>query len=234
MADGNETPVDAASTPPVSIRDRVKELRRVRAADLIPNPKNWREHDETQQAALSAILSDVGMADALVAYETPAGLMLINGHLRAGADPETVWPVIVLDVSEAEADKLLAVFDPLSDMAKRDPAKLAGLLEGIHSEATALEAMLRDLERKAHEGAIESMAAAKPEEPAAAGAPVQAVQAESEPEAATTSWSVPLTAGQQQTVLKAVKKAKKRDGLTVTGDAIEVICREWALDGEPK
>jgi hypothetical protein len=28
----------------MNIRDRIKELRRVRAGDLRPHPKNWRKH----------------------------------------------------------------------------------------------------------------------------------------------------------------------------------------------
>ena len=33
----------------MNIRDRIKELRRVRAGDLRPHPKNWRTHPEEQQ-----------------------------------------------------------------------------------------------------------------------------------------------------------------------------------------
>jgi len=36
----------------MNIRDRVKELRRVRAGDLRPNPKNWRTHSKAQADAL--------------------------------------------------------------------------------------------------------------------------------------------------------------------------------------
>src|SRR5579872_1997953 len=96
------------------IRDRIKELRRVRAAELIPNPKNWRTHPARQQDALRGILAEVGYADALLAREVPGrGLMLIDGHLRAETTPEAIVPVLVLDLDEAEADKLLAALDPL-------------------------------------------------------------------------------------------------------------------------
>ncbi|CAN0373173.1 unnamed protein product, partial [Ectocarpus sp. 4 AP-2014] len=33
----------------MKIRDRVKELRRVRAGDLKPHPQNWRTHPRFQQ-----------------------------------------------------------------------------------------------------------------------------------------------------------------------------------------
>src|SRR5208282_5842706 len=32
----------------MEIKDRVKELRRVRASELVPNPKNWRTHPTAQ------------------------------------------------------------------------------------------------------------------------------------------------------------------------------------------
>jgi len=53
------------------IRDRIKELRRVRAKDLLPNPKNWRLHTKVQAAALRGLLAEVGYADALLARELP-------------------------------------------------------------------------------------------------------------------------------------------------------------------
>jgi hypothetical protein len=36
----------------MKIRDRVKSLVRVRAGDLLPNPKNWRKHPKAQADAL--------------------------------------------------------------------------------------------------------------------------------------------------------------------------------------
>ena len=67
----------------MEVRDRIKELRRVRAADLLPNPKNWRVHPPAQADALRGLLSEIGYADALLVRETPRGLEIIDGHLRA-------------------------------------------------------------------------------------------------------------------------------------------------------
>jgi len=93
----------------MEIRDRVKELRRVRAKDLVPNPKNWRVHPKAQASALRGLLAEVGYADALLARELPDGkLQLIDGHLRAETTPSAIVPVLILDVSEQEADKLSA------------------------------------------------------------------------------------------------------------------------------
>ncbi len=129
------------------MKDRIKDFRRVRAGDLLANPRNWRTHPSAQQAALRGILDEVGIAGALIARETPEGLELIDGHLRADEEPDAEWPVLVLDVTEAEADKLLATYDPLSAMAVADADKLQELLSGLEVDSEALERMLADLEQ---------------------------------------------------------------------------------------
>jgi hypothetical protein len=130
----------------MKIRDRIKELRRVPASQLTPNPKNWRTHPPAQHDALRGILAEVGYADALLARETPAGeLILIDGHLRAETTPEAIVPVLVLDVDEAEAAKILALLDPLAAMAEADAAKLDDLLREVETNSPALQEMLARL-----------------------------------------------------------------------------------------
>ncbi len=127
-------------------RDRIKELRRVPARALRPNPRNWRRHPPRQRAALRAVLDEVGFADALLARELPDGsLELIDGHLRAETTPDQEVPVLVLDLSAAEADKLLAVLDPLAAMAERDDARFAELIASIDTSNEALRRVWDDL-----------------------------------------------------------------------------------------
>ncbi len=134
----------------MKIRDRIKELRRVPAAELQPNPKNWRTHPPAQQDAMKAILAEVGYADALLARETPeGGLMLIDGHLRAETTPDQEVPVLVLDVTEAEAAKLLATLDPLAALAEADAARLEELLREVDTGSPALQEMLDRLAQEA-------------------------------------------------------------------------------------
>jgi len=118
---------------PVPIRDRVRELRRVRGADLVPHPRNWRTHPDAQRRALRGVLAEIGYADALLARELPDGrLQLIDGHLRAESTPDTPVPVLVLDVTEAEAEQLLLTLDPLAGLATTDAAVLDELLAQVH------------------------------------------------------------------------------------------------------
>ena len=127
------------------IRDRIVELRRVRAKDLLPHPKNWRTHPKAQREALRGILKEIGFADALLARETAGGLQLVDGHLRQSLDPDAQVPVLVLDLTEEEAEKLLASLDPLAAMAGRDEEILKGLLAGVETEDAALKALWDDL-----------------------------------------------------------------------------------------
>lgn len=147
----------------MKIRDRIRELRRVPASDLLPNPKNWRTHPKAQQDALRGVLAEVGMADAVLARELPDGsLMLIDGHLRAETAADATVPVLVLDVTEAEADKLLATLDPLAAMADSDAAAFEELLHTVNTSSQALQELIAETAKQA--GLYEDMNAAMPDD----------------------------------------------------------------------
>lgn len=113
----------------ILIKNRIKELRYVPANQIRPNPKNWRTHPEQQANALRGIYAEVGHVGAVLARELPDGtLMLIDGHLRAETCGDSPIPVLVLDLTEEEADKILATYDPIGDLAGVDEQKLKELL----------------------------------------------------------------------------------------------------------
>ena len=79
------TPTTPQQRPPLPIRDRVKELRRVRASDLADNCNNWRLHPQHQRDALRGLLDEIGFAGAELTYHSKRNggwLTLIDGHLR--------------------------------------------------------------------------------------------------------------------------------------------------------
>jgi hypothetical protein len=134
------------------IRDRIRELRRVPAGELRPNPRNWRLHPESQRAALRSLLAEVGYAGALLARELEDGsLELIDGHLRAETTPDEVVPVLVLDVTAAEAEKILLTHDPLATMAETDHEQLAALLAEVDALSPEVEELLVGLTQTAVE-----------------------------------------------------------------------------------
>src|SRR3990172_4465571 len=132
----------------MNVRDRIKELRRVKASPLRPHPQNWRTHPVAQQDALRGLLAEVGYAAALVARELPDGsLELIDGHLRAEITPDAEAPVLVVDLDDREAAKLLAVLDPLAALAETNEDGRAVLPAEVETESEALRKMLDGLLR---------------------------------------------------------------------------------------
>jgi DNA modification methylase len=150
MAKGKSTRTAARPSAKL-VRDRVVDLRRVRAGDLTEHPRNWRRHPDRQRRALRALLSEIGYADALLAREDEAGhLVLVDGHLRKSLDPNQVVPVLVLDVTAEEGDKLLATLDPLAGLAQADPDVLAELLKGVATSSAAVRELLDAVARGGH------------------------------------------------------------------------------------
>ena len=129
----------------MTYRDRIVDFRRVAAGDLVENPRNWRTHPDTQVAALKGILSEVGWADAVLARETKNGLELIDGHLRKAVSPDSLVPVLIVDLNREEADKLLLAHDPLADLAGADKLKLDLLMESVDFDDSALDDMIAEM-----------------------------------------------------------------------------------------
>src|ERR1700680_711569 len=137
--------------PAMKIRDRIVELRRVRASELVPHARNWRVHTPQQTAALKGLLAEIGYADALIGRILPDGKIgLIDGHLRKSATPTMEVPVLIVDLNDEEADKLLLTLDPLASMAEADHDKVTALLETVRTDSEAVASLL---ERIADEAA---------------------------------------------------------------------------------
>lgn len=130
----------------MKILDRIVGFQRIKAKDLRPNPHNWRKHPPEQADALRGLLAEVGYVGALMARRMPDGsLQLIDGHLRAETTPDTKVPVLIVDLTQEEADKVLATYDPLSAMAEGDLAKLDLLAGDFTLSSPPLQDMLDSL-----------------------------------------------------------------------------------------
>jgi hypothetical protein len=62
--------------------------------------------------------------------------------LRAEITPDVEVPVLVLDLDEKEAAKLLALHDPLSELAGANEEILANLLAEVETASEAVQAVL--------------------------------------------------------------------------------------------
>lgn len=130
----------------MKIRNRIKELRMVKASELMPNPKNWRTHPHKQKDALRDILQEVGFSGAVIARQVENGKYeLVDGHLRAETSLNQEIPVLVVDLTQDEADKILATHDPLGAMAGTDYKKAEELFASIATDSEALAAMMQEM-----------------------------------------------------------------------------------------
>lgn len=134
------------------IVDRIRGLARVPGARLRAADENFRVHDARQRKVLKGLLAEVGIIGAVLVWVPDdmaraalrssqdfgawlsgyeGTFQLIDGHMRAEELKGQHIPVLVTDLSRAEASKALATFDAVGDLAGRDAQKLAALLEGV-------------------------------------------------------------------------------------------------------
>ncbi len=200
----------------INIKDRIRELRRVPANSLLPNPKNWRTHPKLQQDALRGILTEIGMADACLVRELEDGsLKLIDGHLRAEMAANAVVPVLVLDVNEAEADKILVTLDPLAAMAEKDAEQLAVLFNQLAQQNDALAALVWP------DYVIDPLLSADWTPPEQTEMPTK--------EQASGGYVLRFTDDQRDTLRDAIAKYRQsiNKDLLTDSQCIELICREY-------
>lgn len=66
----------------MELRNRVKEVKRLKSSEVLPNPKNFRLHNDYQRQQFRAILSEVGFSGVSLAYYSE----------RNGGNPRTSSP----------------------------------------------------------------------------------------------------------------------------------------------
>jgi hypothetical protein len=132
--------------PKPSWKNRIIGYENVPIDQVLYNARNYRVHPKAQQAALSGVLSDVGVVQNIIINRTTGNL--VDGHLRvmlADRNGETHLPATIVELSEAEECEILATFDPLSAMATADREKLDALLRDVHTGEAAVMEMLSKL-----------------------------------------------------------------------------------------
>ena len=124
----------------------------MRAGDVLEHPMNPKIHPEAQLEPLRGILEEVGKADVLRAYYSARNggkLTYWDGHARQSLDPNEVWHVAIYDFDDAEADLLIATFDPIGWAAETSRAKLDELLRGVSTGNAAVQGLLSNIAESA-------------------------------------------------------------------------------------
>ena len=203
-------------------RDRVTELRRVKASELIDNPKNWRDHPQQQRDAMVGILEEVGIVDAVKAFETADGLMLFDGHLRKDIAADELVPVLVVDLSPEEADVVLASFDRLSKLAQSNDQQLQSLLAEIEPQNEQLRSMLDQLNNDSLAAQLQQLQDAPDAE--------QCEPADSsveQPSSEYVTFQVPVTVAQELQIRSKIRLAKRHFDVGQSGAALVAILETW-------
>lgn len=169
------------SLAPTVYRDRIRGLAKLPPERIQLSPKNFRRHGSRQLEVIRGLLGEIGVAGALLAWVPDAAarvrllaepfpawlssfagpVRLIDGHARR-EELRQETPVLVTDLDETEADKLLATFDAVSDLADADASTLADLLQGVRGEKHGTIDLLSELQ------AFADTSIAKDERPAPA------------------------------------------------------------------
>jgi hypothetical protein len=122
--------------------------------DLLANPANARRHPPAQRDALRGSLDELGWVAPVIVNDVTG--MVCDGHARieeAITEGAPVIPVLHIEVSEAEERLFLAVFDPISALAKFDQERLDDLIASIATDNTALNDLLASLSGEDVDGA---------------------------------------------------------------------------------
>ena len=137
----------AKKAAPVSLRTRITGMQFLKGKDLQDHAGNFRTHPQHQREALSGILRDVGIAGALLVYQSERqdGITVIDGHLRKGDFPEQEWPCLMTDLDDAEADYMLLMHDELGRQAERDKEAVQALLAHVNSGEAGVQALMAKL-----------------------------------------------------------------------------------------
>lgn len=115
-------------------RERLVKIERMPASDLLDHPLNPKIHPDAQKQPLEGLLSEVGKVDILKAYlseRNEGALTLWDGHCRRELRPEEMWNVGIYDLTDDEADLLLATFDPIGWQAEQSKQRLESLMDTI-------------------------------------------------------------------------------------------------------
>lgn len=132
------------------VKNRVVEVKRVRFADVANHPLNPKFHPDNQRLAFRGSVREVGFTSVPVAYVNEAGVLTwCDGHLRGSELADYVGDVAILDISDAEAAKILAYQDPIAALAELDKEKLDVLLRQVNSDNEAIQQMLASMAAEA-------------------------------------------------------------------------------------
>ncbi len=151
--------------PEKALRSRIVGEEDVAPDQLLANPANWRRHPKEQHAALEGMLRAVGWVQRVIVNRRTGHV--VDGHLRvevALRRGEPTIPVLYVDLSDQEERVVLAAIDPIGGLAETDQDMLDGLLDGVYTGDSDLDAFLEELRSHDDEAADDTEVASLADE----------------------------------------------------------------------
>lgn len=148
----NAETLKAATPDGNKYRNRIVRFEFIKAGELGSHEGNFRLHPGIQSDAMRGMLSEVGWVNAVLAFEEDGRLVLFDGHLRKDLEPDDQIPVIVTDLTRAEADLVLATHDFITSLAEVDEAKLTSLTKDIDANDASVRSLIATLEGEDAQG----------------------------------------------------------------------------------
>lgn len=131
------------------IKNRIIKFKDVSPEDLVDHPGQWRLHQDEQRSALQSILEEVGLVGVILTRPLEDGkLQIIDGHLRRELLTKSgnkKVKVAVTDLSEQEANLILATFDPIGAMADMDSGAFDELVINTEAQADEVQRLLSEI-----------------------------------------------------------------------------------------
>lgn len=131
------------------IRSRIVGHGDVNPEDLLANPLNFRRHPGHQMDALRGSMKELGWLKTILVNKTTGHVL--DGHARveeAMRQGLKTIPATIVELEPEEERLALAVLDPITELATRDQAILADLLEQVETADAGLQAVLDEMASK--------------------------------------------------------------------------------------
>ena len=133
-------------------RNRITERRQMKIGELDKNKFNPKTHPDNQKRRLDAILNKFGQVGEIYAWHSErnnGNLTIFDGNGRHSLDPDQTWDIAITDLTDAEVDELVLMYDPVAQLAQIDIPQAMSLMTDIHEPDPVLDGFLSDIAAEA-------------------------------------------------------------------------------------
>lgn len=129
-----------AKDKPAKWQSKIVGHAKVRADQLLANPRNHRRHPQKQREVVAASIEELGFCKSVIVNQQTGHI--VDGHERVmqalGAGDGTLVDVEYVDLSEEDERKLLLILDASSELAEVDAADVASLMDDCNWQSVEL------------------------------------------------------------------------------------------------